>query len=305
MPVGRLFNDLTIFDVLGNFIPGVVVLATLISVLPTDKAATIASASAGTLVVLSFAAFSLGHMVQRYASEAVGKRERLKNTLLLVQSMTFTEPKDPSNYHAGRRVVYYPYHWWTVTVHDRVRGWFGTSIVSRVVLFPVRFYRSCLEAVLLVRIKRDAPLSDRRLASKAWKVCRKRFDLDDQYRNYGDLLHLMSSDLEREGPSRALRFQAIRNFHRGMWIATIFAAAIFGFVALGEYLPGWVVALVSWFGVEPWTPAVQGHWSPIWTLAAASLLASYGFWELKEKFEEEFVEYLFTDYVTCHAEEHL
>lgn len=32
-------------------------------------------------------------------------------------------------------------------------------------------------------------------------------------------------------------------------------------------------------------------------------IVSYSFWELKEKYEEEFIEYLFTDYVTSQSED--
>lgn len=243
--------------------------------------------------------------MQRYASEAVGRRETFKNTLVWARSLQTTNPDDPGNYRRGRWVLYLPYYYWAKRVYAPVRRRFGNSIVSRVTLFPVRLYRSMLEAVLLVRIKRDSPLDEGRLASKTMKIYTKRFDLDSGYQNYGDLLHLMSSDLERDGPSRALRFQAIRNFQRGMWIACFFAGVLFFLVQFRHLAPGVLVSAAGVVGVRPWTPAVEAYWSPVWTLSACLFGLSYGFWELKEEYEEEFVEYLFTDFVTSHAEAYL
>lgn len=304
MPVGRLFTDLTVFDVLGNFVPGVVVLAAVVSVLPADDATTLATAPLGGLFVLSFVAFALGGIVQQYASEAMGHRETFKYSVLLVQSNEHNRPPTVREYHPGRRWLYSPYRWWYDGVDDCLRPRFGSSTVTRLAALPARLYRALVEALLLVRIEKDDPLPDLRLAAKTWKIARKRFDLDRTYTNYGDLLHLLSSDLEREGPSRALRFQALRNFQRGMWIACFFVATMYLGLVVGSWFPTHVVSILGAVGIEPWEPAIRTTWSPLWTLSATLFLASYGFWELTEKFEEEFVEYLLTDFVTCHADDH-
>lgn len=305
MPVGRLFNDLTVFDILGNFVPGVVVFAAIVSVLPANDAGVVASAPPAGLVVLGFVAFALGSLVQQYASEAMDRREIFKYSVLLVQSDKRNRPPNEDEYHPERRRLYYPYGLWKSGVVDRLWPRFGSSLVTMLAFLPARLYRALVEAVLLVRIARDDPLPDLRVTAKAWKIASKRFDLDRSYHNYGDLLHLLSSDLERQGPSRALRFQALRNFHRGMWIACFGSAVLYLWVVLGAHLPGWAVSAVGTVGIEPWQPAIRTRWSPLWTLPATLLLASYAFWELAEKFEEEFVEYLLTDFVTCHADDYL
>ncbi|WP_276280751.1 hypothetical protein [Halorussus caseinilyticus] len=263
----------------------------------------IASAPLGTQFLLGIIAFSLGHVIQQHASEAAGQRETFKYTILSARSYDQSPSTELEDYEGNRKRLYLPYYAWNEYVTTRLRNYVGRSLVGRMVVFPARLYRSVVEAILLVKVKKDEPLPDNRLASKVWMICKKKYRLDKNYDNYGDLLHLISSDLENHGTSRALRFQAIRNFQRGMWIACFYASVLYFWVAFSGVLPAWFYQPFSLVGIRPWTPAIIDIWSPVWTLSVLTGLVSYSFWELKEKYEEEFIEYLFTDYVTSQSEE--
>lgn len=302
MAVSRIFNQFTLFDIFGNLIPGTIVLAAFVSIFPMKDVTTIASAPLGVQFLLAIIAFALGHVIQQHASEAAGKRETFKNTILSARSYNYSPSTELADYSRKRKSLYLPYYEWNESVVDPVRECFGRSIIGRTAVLPIRLYRSLVEAVLLVKIKKDEPLPDNRLASKVWMICKKKYRLDKNYDNYGDLLHLISSDLENHGTSRALRFQAIRNFQRGMWIACFYASILYFWVVFSRFLPTFVYDGLAIVGFQSWTPAITEIWSPVWTLMVVTGAVSYSFWELKEKYEEEFIEYLFTDYVTSQSE---
>lgn len=303
MAVSRIFNQFTLFDIFGNLIPGTIVLAALVSVLPMENVTQIAFAPLGVQFLLAIIAFALGHVTQQHASEAAGKRETFKFTILSAQSYDTSPSTELEDYDGNQRRLYLPYYYWNECIGNPIREYVGQSLVGRVAVFPARLYRSIFEAVLLVKVKKDEPLPDNRLASKVWKLCKKKYRLDNNYNNYGDLLHLISSDLENHGTSRALRFQAIRNFQRGMWIACFYASLLYFGVEFFRFLPRLFYDWLSLLGIQPWTPAILDIWSPVWTLWLLTGIVSYSFWELKEKYEEEFIEYLFTDYVTSQSGE--
>lgn len=251
MAVSRIFNQFTLFDIFGNLIPGTIVLAAFVSVFPMENVTQIASAPLGVQFLLAIIAFALGHVIQQHASEAAGKRETFKNTILSARSYSFSPSTELDDYGRKRKALYYPYYCWNERIAGPIRDRFGSSVVGRVAVLPARLYRSVVEAVLLVKIKKDEPLPDNRLASKVWMICKKKYRLDKNYDNYGDLLHLMSSDLENHGTSRALRFQAIRNFQRGMWIACFYASILYFWVAVSGFVPALLYDGSAVVGLRP------------------------------------------------------
>lgn len=303
MVSGRIFNKFTVFDLLGNLIPGTIALAAFISVFPMENVVTIISAPIGVQFLLAIIAFSFGHIIQQHASEAAGRRETFKYTILSARSYDFSPSTDIDDYEGARRWLYLPYYLWNDRVTTRVRNYVGRSLPGRIVALPARFSRSVVEAIVLVKVKKDEPLPDNRLASRVWKICKTKYRLGKTYDNYGDLLHLISSDLENYGSSRALRFQAIRNFQRGMWIACLYASVLYFWVEFSRVLPGGFYEPFATIGLQLWTPAIVHVWTPVWTLSVLAGVVSYSFWELKEKYEEEFIEYLFTDYLTSQADD--
>lgn len=318
MPIGRVFGDLSVFDLLGNFVPGVVVLSTVTLLLPPDRVAQLSSSPLVAAFFLGVVSFALGHLVQSYAAQAVGNRETFRNSILINQSLAQAEVLNFEDRPTEHPLLYQPYEWFhpdepeeselptgvdeddTDSVADVPAS---QTIVGRLGRIPARCYRSVVEAIGMVRIKRDRPLDDVTLAGKTWRICRKKYDLDRHYHQYGDLLHLLSSEIETTArSSRALRFQALRNFHRGMWIASYFSVLLLGAVAVARTFPERVTSIVELVGLTVWKPVVVELWTPIWLLCLGYTAILYLFWELKEDFEEEFVEYLLTDFVAIHTE---
>ena len=55
-------------------------------------------------------------------------------------------------------------------------------------------------------------------------------------------------------------------------------------------------------GISVWEPVVVGLQIPVWLLSIGFLVLMYLFWELKEDFEDEFVEYLLSDFLVIYSE---
>ncbi|WP_042663232.1 hypothetical protein [Haloferax sp. ATB1] len=325
MPIGRLFSDLTVFDLLGNFIPGAIFLAGVSVLLPADRFSEILSAPVNGILLLFIVGFSVGHLLQSYSARAIGKRESFKNTIIYIQS--FEGKFSPSELDFDNYPTRYPrlhdiYTWiggqsrtiedieadlereFTEEIDDE--GILSGSIRSTIRRGVARFLRAHVEALLLIRIKRDRPLlGNIHLTSRVWKICIERYQLNDIDENrgdfYSDLLHLISSDLERlETSPRALRFQAIRNFHRGLWIAFYFITVLLTVSWLGQLLSGVLNPIYGIVGVTPWTPVIEELWNPTPLLILGTAVTSYLFWELTEEYEEEFIEYLLVDFLTAY-----
>lgn len=322
MAVGRIFGDLSVFDLLGNFIPGLIFLISILLVLPRSSISQIYSGGLVVIFFLGVIAFVLGHLVQSYASQAVGTRETFRNSILVHQTIGTSSALNFNENPTAHPQLYSIYKGlhpdepeeWDLDdlLEDSSQGderhslesvMDSTTVTDRVCCIPARWYRSAVEALTMVRIKRDRPLSDVTLSGKAWAICRKKYGLNRQYDQYGDLLHLISSDIESHSiRSRALRFQALRNLYRGLWISfylsfilmlSIFIAQVFSFV----FTP-----VFSIIGISVWEPAVIDLRIPVWLLAVGFLLLMYLFWELKEDFEDEFVEYLLSDFLVIYSE---
>jgi hypothetical protein len=318
MPVGRIFGDLSVFDLLGNFVPGVVLMASVVLFLPTDRAIQLANSPLAAVLVLGVVSFIAGHLIQSYAAEAVGERETFRNSILTHQTYGNSPILNYEEHPSAHPILYDIYErlYWGDIEHWAASDFYepderkesveneipqGKLVHERLCGIIARPYRSVVEAVFLVRIKRDYPLDQLTLVVSVWEVCAKKYDLSpNEYDEWGDLLHLMSSDIESNTTnSRAFRFQAMRNFYRGMWITCLFSSALFFGTVLLQHFPGfsnWVFSLV---GISTWTPFIRDVWEPIWVIGLGFLALQYLFWELKEKFEDEFVEYLITDFLAA------
>lgn len=324
MPIGRVFGDLSVFDLLGNFVPGIILMTSIFLLLPGKRVHQISTSPLVAVFVLGVIAFALGHLIQSYAAQAVGQRETFRNSIFLHQSLgtspilNFEEhptthphlyfiysklhPDEPEEWNLGEALsTEYHSENKSSSIEDEIPTSESISTKSRRI--PARIYRSLIEAIAMVRIKRDRPLSDLTIAGKAWNICRAKYDLDSNYSEYGDLLHLMSSDIESHAPSsRAFRFQALRNFQRGMWIACYFSFLLMMLAGFAQLFSEIVTALFAKFGLQVWQPVIVDLWTPIWMLCLAYVLFMYLFWELKEDYEEEFVEYLLTDFLAANTD---
>lgn len=302
-------------------------MGTIFLLLPANRAVQAISSPLAAIFILGIVAFTLGHLVQSYAAKAVGQRETFRNSIFLHQSLGKSPILDFEKYPTRHPRLYGVYE----CLHpDEPQNWDdqeilnpdhsptsddnddesiedllpeSTIIFSRVAPIVARFFRSLIEAIMMVRIKRDRPLPDVTLAGKAWTLCRTKYELDSDYNEYGDLLHLMSSDIEsHSNSSRALRFQALRNLYRGMWISCYFSLILIGMVVIAQGLSNWISPIFTFIGIDVWNPVVTEIWNPVWMICIGYATFMYAFWELKEDFEEEFVEYLLTDFLAANTE---
>jgi hypothetical protein len=322
MVVGRIFGDLSVFDLLGNFIPGLIILMSISLIFPSTAVSMVYNGGLVIIFLLSVIAFVLGHLIQSYASQAVGTRETFRNSILIHQTIGTSSVLDFDENPTAHPQLYCIYK----CLHpDEPEEWDRdeilnntsqededdslepvmdtTTIIGRLGRVPARLYRSVIEALLMIRIKRDRPLSDVTLAGKAWSICRKKYELDRQYDQYGDLLHLISSDIESHSiRSRALRFQAIRNLYRGLWISFYLSSILMLSILVAQLASGTFIPLFRTFGIPIWEPVIVDLQIPVWFLLFTFLILMYLFWELKEDFEEEFVEYLLSDFLSIYSE---
>lgn len=273
MPAARYFRGLTTFDLLGNLVPGTVVLAAALASLPNPPTPT----RPGGYLLFGVVAFSIGHFVQRYASAATGDRRSFDWTMDAARQQGRSPDADDEGENADESgdpgSARNP-------VCEKLS--FGASALFDPLVWPVRSPRGTV-------------LEERIIANLAWKHLLDSYDLPPGTDNHSVLFHLVSSELDDVAtPSRALRFQAIRNFHRGMWTATWITLALWSVVVSVDAL---VESGVPVLGAEYQQGLLLDFWSPGWHLVA--VLAVLGFRYLAEVYEEEFIEHLFTDFVVA------
>lgn len=293
MPAGRYFRGLTSFDLLGNLVPGLVVLTVFLSVFPDPPIPT----SAGGYLLFGVAAFSVGHFVQAHSSRATGDHRSFDWTMNAARQLgrppgaddsedigdTSDESDDPSEDGDDANGE--------GDADSESDGWTCHKWLTRLtypLVGPVAWW---------LYPPRGEELEEVVLANRVWEVLWETYDLAYETEKFGVLFHLMASEIDDVTvQSRALRFQAIRNFHRGMWIAMWWALV----VLLGALAPNlWLSPGDDLFGIVYQKPGFLGYWSPFEYAILLTGVFVYGFWSLAESFEEEFIEYLFTDYLVA------
>lgn len=304
VPAGRYFRGLTAFDLLGNLVPGTVVLAAVLASLPNPPT----PATPGGYLLFGVVAFSLGHFAQRFASVATGDRRSFDWTMDAARQQRRSPEgaavggDDGDTGETGRDET----GGRDVQPADEVPNGLRQTLVG-MFCHPRRL--GAHAAVLLVdaifdplvwslRHPRGTVLEEHIIANRAWKHLHNTYELRPGTESYSVLFHLMSSELDDvAAPSRAVRSQAIRNFHRGMWTATWTALTIWTTVVVVDNFvePGtWIL------GIEYHRAVLLNEWTPFWHLSI--VLAVLGFRYLSEVYEEEFIEYLFTDFVVATKE---
>lgn len=266
MPVGRYFQGLTTFDLLGNVIPGVVVLVAIYGLLPSPPL----PEGVGGFGLFAVVAFSVGMFVQHHASFATGERRSFRLTMQSAERLENLTKTTGEGDEAER---------WT-----RTRSLFRS--VTRAYLDPLFSpYRS----------ERGKTLDDAILTNKIWDHLTETYDIPPNTDAMDVLYHLMSSRIDDlDSPSRAIRFQALRNFNRGMWIASWYLLLTLLCAWMADAY--WAEGETVYPGVVYYRPAYFDYWTPMWHLVVVAGALVWGFWMLTESFEEDYVEYLFSDY---------
>lgn len=272
MPVGRYFRGLTTFDLLGNLVPGVVVLVAVYGVLPSLPF----PKSIGGFGLVVVAAFSVGTFVQHHASFATGERRSFRLTMQSAERLDDLTKTTNRNSKRG------------ITGQARLL----LRNVTRAYLDPLFSpYRS----------ERGTTLDDVILTNKIWDHLTETHDIPPSTDAIDVLYHLMSSKVDDlDSPSRAIRFQAHRNFNRGMWIGSWYVLVTLLLAWMADAY--WAEGETIYSGVVYSQPAYFDYWTPIWHLVVVALAFVWGFWVLTESYEEDYVEYLFSDYAVAISE---
>lgn len=215
MPFGRYFQGLTAFDLLGNLVPGLTVTIFAIGFLPDSPYPT----EIGGFGLFILSAYILGVLLQRHASLAFGDRNHFDKTMEGVETLSSAKHTDEENNpseggSSGSQ---------DVQVNDgklegicnRMRSPHWENIPHWPAIHPI------LGPIIgMKRPPRGCELEDKILANRIWEHLIDAYTIPFETESYSPLYHLMLSKIDNiESPSRAIRLQALRNFHRGMWIA--------------------------------------------------------------------------------------
>jgi len=287
MPVGRYFRGLTAYDLLGNIIPGVVGLVVILGFLSSPPFPD----SLGEYGLFAIFAFALGGVIQAHASTAVGQQRSFNITMDSVEalpSLQYSEAEsdkaDTENSEAGTED------------NEESTGDDGEQDTHPIWNFCHPFIGPVFG---WLRPERGKKLDDVILANRIWEHLVDTYEIPYSTESYNVLYHVMLSKVDDIGsPSRAIRIQALRNFYRGMWIASwyflillLLSLAANACLSTGE--------TISVVGVAYAQPSYFQYWTPLWHLVVIAVGGVVVFWRLFESTEEDYIEYLFADYAVA------
>lgn len=263
---GRYFRGLTAFDLLGNLVPGLIV---VLGALGSLGVSPLPSGIEG-LAMLAVAGFSVGGLVQSHASWASGEWETFELTIKATEKPTLLDASG-GNGSSGSDTGSNGSLCRTVIVKS--------SFVWRPFVSPAIGERSS---------PRGQELDDRVLTGVIRQHLVDTHEIPRRFNDFQVLYHLMLSRIERgDSSGRAVRMQALRNFYRGIWISLWW---VFVFVLLSV-----LVTHLDYGG----TPNFADLWTPVWQLLPVVGILLVLFEREYESHEEDLVEYLFTDYATA------
>lgn len=229
-------------------------------------------------------AFVIGTISQAYASKAAGPRESFDRTMGSAEDLSFLQYRDADsdnddddgnhqgNLEAGED-----------SDNEESCLWILHPIIG-----PLCGWR---------RPKRGEKMEDVILVNRIWTHLVDTHDIPFETDSYSVLYHVMLSRVDNiQSPSRAIRIQAIRNFHRGMWITSWYSLLLIGSAIIASQIFS-VGDTIPALGVEYAQSAYFEYWTPVWHLALVALVGVVVFWLLFESAEEDYLEYLFADYV--------
>lgn len=284
VPVGRYIRGLNSYDLLGNLIPGIVALVVTLGVFTTPPIPD----SIEEYALFAVIAYLVGNLIQSVASFAVGDRKHFDRTMSDAETRTKSvlaetkvgsgsdEPPDeeeqlPEN--KGDKLSWkliHPYIW------------------------PLAVW---------LRPPRGKKLDDAILVNRIWQYLIDTHEIPFRTTSYRVLYHVMSSRVDNiRSPSLAVRMQALRNLNRGMWITSWYASLLLVSVLVVDYRLD-SGELINILGLEYEQPLFFEYWIPVWILVFVSLAGVLFFWILAESTEEDYIEYLFADYVVAVASE--
>lgn len=240
MAVGRYFRGLTAYDLLGNLVPGALTLIFVMGFLSSPPVPT----SVGGYGLFAVVAFAVGSIIQAHASEAIGKRVNFNKTMAGVEELPHLSQKVPDKEEdeeeqdeeegeeeeeqdgeggfARIKTVF-----WTDEEEEKEKDEESRFAGIKTGLWTV-FHAFLGPLLWKIRPERGEKLDDGILVNRIWEHLVDTYEIPYNTESYSVLYHLMCSKVDDiSSPSLATRIQAIRNFHRGMWLTSWYGLVLF------------------------------------------------------------------------------
>lgn len=301
----RVFN---LYDILGVMVPGITVLTGLLLNLPEPPA----PSEFWEYLLYGIVAFSLGYVVQSWASKA-GEQNTFEITMDEVRNplespetegeSTQSDSKpdsgdtDEANDDGGGNTGDENERDRTPeSDEDQGRNRQSTGTKRRIrYAFGHILYAFLGPILWWHRSPTARSIGNSLHANRVWRDLRDTYNLERGTDDYEELQQMIQSEIDNvRSPSRAYRFQAIRNFHRGMWISLWIVSVLMAGYFVNDYFLGFEISFIHGAGKsEPYVLQQGERWSMGAPLAVPSLVV---FWRLHVEFQRKFVRYLIIDY---------
>lgn len=295
----RVFN---LYDILGVFIPGTVLLLGFLLLFATPPIPT----APWEYLLYGVVSLSFGYVVQWFASRATGKRRIFENTIDEVRSPLEeglvaddeAQSKEAESSHQGSQLFDLDLdsddETYVIVVFKLFRQpsrWFHSQVASFIRILSHAVYAIIGPLVWWRWAPEAESIGDLLHTNRVWRDVRDTYRLDVDTDNYEQLHRMISSEVDDvESPSRSYRFQAIRNFHRGMWVSVWFVTL----VIIG-HVTALVVPIYSFLEIPYQEPYLLAYFSyrVVFLVAVCSLFV---FWRLTIEYQRRYVMYLIVDY---------
>lgn len=281
--LGRYFRGLTAYDLLGYLIPGLILLGGIYGV----SHVTVQDIGIVGIGVSLVGAFVLGGFVQRHASVATGDRETFD---LTIRSSTELSTQDESDDDSP----------------DTDTNSTDDSCLAR--LANRRFLGPFIDPVFgWAGSPEGQKLDDAVLTGRIRQHLLDAHEIPTDFEDFQVLYHLMISRVDSNAaPNRAVRIQALRNFYRGIWIATwwfgvlvVSSTVLVACFESTEFSNCIALAGIVDLCWQYNTPNVYQSWTEAWQLLVPTVFVVFLSNRSYESQAEDFVEYLFTDYAVA------
>lgn len=283
----RVFN---LYDILGVFFPGTTIIIGFMIIVPGLPTLNSVVSYLGFIIL----AFSFGHILQAYASLSVGNLKIFDETIRNVQSpMDSTGGRDDEETKENNTEKETDKD----DIDETGDETDSEEIESSEQSCPIWLY-IVYPFVGPIIWKHSSPnggeISEIRDPNIVWKHLSANYDFDPGSTRYEQMLQVISSRIDDpQSPTRSYRFQAIRNFQRGMWLTVWVLFVILALTSLFN----WICQIKNGGGDHLLANSYLLSHLPVWLAVTLGGIAVLVFWLLTIKYERLFVRFLITDYV--------
>lgn len=278
----RVFN---LYDVLGVFFPGTALLVGLIVLIPDTPTLESVIPYLGFIIL----SFSFGHILQYFSSHYTGDLKIFDETIRNVQSPISSsdeeesDDEEPDQDDDGSESDESEESESGERDDDKSKK---SNPLWIYVVYPF------IAPIVGFRCSPNCGgIDDLRNPNTVWTHLSRNYRFDPESSRYEEMLQVISSRIDDPAsPNHSYRFQAIRNFHRGMWLT---AWALFMLLVVTTIYTTFCNSAGSHLLADSYILSKM----PISIAIVASFLTVLLFWLLTVHYERDFIRFLITDYV--------